>query len=113
MLEYLAWVLMPAAVVVGVVWGKWQRKHRHTWTPWTRIWDEDEQVLSKDQERFCRGCNLREESVYASGECPPHRWGRWEDWPILYNKKPERGQRRVCETCGGSTLRRVDSQEPK
>ena len=101
MLEYILAAAVPGAVVAGAIWGRWQRKHRHIWTPWTRIWDEDKQVLTNDQERFCKECGFREDVEGNPEKCPPHRWGKWEEVSL---KGGTVGQQHNCLDCGFGQL---------
>lgn len=111
MLEYVVYGLVPTALVAGVVWGKWQRKHRHIWTPWSRIWDEAKSELTKDQERFCKGCGLREEAITPA--CPPHDWGKWYEVTMTKRATDGRisfmGQQHDCLTCGYGETRSLTS----
>lgn len=104
--EVLMFFAAIGAALSGVYIGRRQRKHRHTWTMWTRVWDDDKQVLTEIQERSCTGCGLHEKHDPAPACCPPHQWGKWFEVPL---KNKGMGQQRDCDVCGVAQLRTIGS----
>lgn len=108
--ETLMGLALPVTLLVGAWLGKRARKHRHIWTPWSRVWDEAKQELTMVQERTCKGCGLLERNDPVPKTCPPHEWGKWVNGNItIKNGGTDRivgGQSRSCMRCGIETLRR-------
>jgi len=112
-LEWFLFIALLFSVVLGISLGYRNRKHRHTWTMWTRVWDDDRLELTQDQERVCAGCGLREFKAYidpsslAPKMCRPevgsseHDWGRWQPQKYRYpGGRVVDGQKRTCRVCG-------------
>lgn len=109
----LVFLVVPTAVVVGVILGYRNRKHRHTWTMWSRVWDDDKQELTMVQERSCTGCGFQEKNdPTPQPQCPPHEWGAWGSTPVSVSdgrggRRDVGGQSRTCVDCGIEQLRKV------
>jgi len=94
-----------------------KRGHRHDWTPWSRVWSEEEQKLTMVQERVCKTCAFYEANDPTPvKECPPHKWGKWEDGGEgTFN---DGGQTRscmlqahFCTKCGVKSIQRITNRE--